>query len=159
MRLLILPGAGVQGTFYAVKVLACGPDVTVLATLHQGLCSEVATPNFRYCIAIRGRIYGSRVSFRVRYTRGARDDLRRLHSFVLKKDIRLPVERATPSPRAYRFLLNPHSAAARQSRIHRCCANLSFHLAPPTMSRCSRSRTATPLPSLQSATSGKTIAH
>lgn len=27
------------------------------------------------------------MSFRVRYTRGARDDLRRLHSFLLKKDV------------------------------------------------------------------------
>ena len=46
MRLLIF-GAGVLGTFYAVKLLACGHDVTVLARGRRA--AQLIGPTARAC--------------------------------------------------------------------------------------------------------------
>lgn len=96
------------------------------------------------------------MSFRVRYTRGARDDLRRLHSFLLKKDIQAARRARDAIAKGISFLAESPFSCRKAAPDTPLLRELVIPFGSAGYVGCSRSRTAKPLPSSQSATSGKT---
>ncbi len=96
------------------------------------------------------------MSFRVRYTRGARDDLRRLHSFLLKKDIQAARRARDAIAKGISFLAESPFSCRKAAPDTPLLRELVIPFGSAGYVGCSRSRTAKPLPSSQSAIRGKT---
>ena len=91
------------------------------------------------------------MSFRVRYTRGARDDLRRLHSFLLKKDIQAARRARDAIAKGMSFLAESPFSCRKAAPDTPLLRELVIPFGSAGYVGCSRSRTAKPLPSSQSA--------